>query len=139
MADVLRGVEDAVGERAVELAQRDEPGGRVVLEAGERPQACGDLVELRDAVLGQGERGLRREELAARVPLVLRAQLARDGAPDLVLDAGVGDLRDRPAGRPQRGGGGDLVPALAVGRIVEARVLLAEMDDRLAVLVVRDG
>jgi hypothetical protein len=33
VADVLRGVEDAVGQRAVELAQRDEPGRRVISEA----------------------------------------------------------------------------------------------------------
>ena len=36
VADVLRRVEDAVAERAEELAQRHEPGGRVVAEAGQR-------------------------------------------------------------------------------------------------------
>src|SRR3954469_10003866 len=102
VAHVLRGVEDALGKRAIELAQRDETRRRVVLEAGQRLQARGDLVELRDAVLGQPERGLGLEEVAAGVLRVLGAQLAAHGAPDLVLHVGVGDLRDRLAGRPER-------------------------------------
>ena len=59
VADVLRRVEDAVAERAVELAQLDQAGRRVVARsrsAARRPR--GDLVELRDAVLGQRERRL---------------------------------------------------------------------------------
>src|SRR4051794_26856396 len=138
MADVLRRVEDAMRERAVELAQRDEAGRRVVLEAGQRLQARRDLVELGHPVLGQRESGLRLEELAAGVLLVLRAQLAADRSPDLVLDVGVGDLRDRLAGRPARRRGRDLVAPLAVGGVVEARVLLAEVDDRRAVLALCD-
>jgi hypothetical protein len=135
VADVLRGVEDAVGQRPVELEQRDEARGRVVLEAGQRPQPVGDLVELRHAVLRQAEGGLRLEVLTARVALVAAAQLAAHRPPDLVLGLEVLDPRDRRTGRPQRRRRGDLVATLAVRRIVEAGVLGPEMDDDAAVVL----
>jgi hypothetical protein len=138
VADVLRRVEDAVGQRAVELAQRDEPRRAVVLEAGQRAQAGGDLAELRDVVLRQPEAGLALEVLAAGVLLVLVVQLAAHDAPDLVLGLGVVDARDRLAGRPGHRRRRDLVAALAVLGVVEPRVVLAEVDLDLAVLALGD-
>src|SRR5689334_13250514 len=131
-------MEDAVGQRAVELAQRDEPGRAVVLEAGQRAQAVGHLAELRDVVLGQSQARLALEVLGAGVLLVLVVQLAADDAPDLVLGLGVVDVRDRLAGRPRHGRGGDLVATGAVIGVVEPRMVLAEVDLDLAVLVLRD-
>ena len=91
VAQVLRRVEDAVGERAVELVERHEPGRGVELEAGQRLQARGDLVELRHVVLGQRERRLRLAERADASRSCFGRELAADGAPDLVLG-----LRVRP-------------------------------------------
>src|SRR5262249_55038936 len=130
---------DAVGQRAVELAQRDKAGRAVVLEAGQQAQAVNDLAELRDVVLEQAQALLALEVLATSVLLVLVVQLATDEGPDLVLCLGVVDVRDRLAGRPRHGGSGDLVATLAVLEIVEPRVVLAEMDLDLAVLTLRDG
>ena len=74
VADVLRRVEHAVAERAVELFERDEPGGRQVAKpvSGSRPAR--DLVELRDAVARaaparprpRGSRGRRSARAWAR-------------------------------------------------------------------------
>ena len=100
VADVLGRVELAVGEGAVELLHRDDPGRRHVVEAGQRLEPVGDLVELRDRVLGQAERLLRLEERPARVLGVLRRQLALDRSPHLVLLLGVADLGDPVPARP---------------------------------------
>ena len=72
-------------------------------------------------VLGQRERGLGLAERAARQALVLRRELAHDRAPDLVLGLGVGHLRDRRAGAPGERGGGDLVAAPPVLRVLRRR------------------
>ena len=77
VADVLGGVEHAVGQRPVELAQRHEPRRRVVAKARERLEPGGHLVELRDAVLRQPEARLRLEELAHGVALVLAVAARR--------------------------------------------------------------
>jgi hypothetical protein len=137
VADVLRRVEDAVAERAEEVAQRDQAGGRVVGPAGQRRQAGAHLVELRDAVGRQLERGGGVAELAAGVLVVLGRQLARHDAPDLVLGVGVLDLRDRLAGLPGERPGGDVVAPLAIGRIAGTGVVGAELDGDRTVGVLR--
>ena len=128
VAQVLRRVEDAVGERAVELLQRHEPGRGVEREPGQALQAGGHLVELRHAILGQRQRGLRVAERAAGEPVVLRGELAADGAPDLVLGLGVLDARHRHPRAPGERGGGDLVAPPAVLRVVCAGVVVGQMD-----------
>ena len=128
MAQVLRRVEHAVGERAVELVERDEPGGGKELEAGERLQPRGDLVELGHVVGGQRERGLGLAERAAGEPLVLGRELAADGAPDLVLGLGVLHLRDRRARLPGERRGGDLVAAPAVLGVGGAGMVVGQVD-----------
>jgi hypothetical protein len=138
VADVLRGVKDAVGQGAVELAQGDEARGAAVLEARQRAQAVGDLAELRDVVLGQPQQCLALEVLPTGVRLVLVVQLAAHDPPDLVLGVGVVDVRDRLARRPRQRGGGDLVATRAVVGVVEAGMVLAEMDLDLAVIVLGD-
>ena len=98
VADVLGRVEDAVGERAVELTERHKPGGGHVAEAGERLEPGADLLELRDVVPRQAERGVGVAEGAAGVALVLGPQLAADRAPDLLLVVGVVDRGRRLPG-----------------------------------------
>jgi hypothetical protein len=139
VTDVLGRVEDPVGEGAVELAQRDEPGSRAVLEARQRAQEVGHLVELRDAVARQPQPLDRLAVLAARVALVLDRELAADDAPDLVLLVGVFDVRDRQARRPRQGTRGDLVAPRAVAGVADTRVLLAEVDGDSPILGGRHG
>ena len=88
--DVLGGVEDPVGQRPVELGQRDQPGGGHVAEPGQRAQQLVDLGELRDPGLGQAEPLLALQVGGTGQPLVQPVQLGADDAPDLVLGLGVG-------------------------------------------------
>ena len=86
VADVLRRPEVAVGQRAVEVEQADEAGGRVVGEAGQRGERRGDVGELRDVVGGQvaarRRRRARRGRPAARACARARARpRARPRAP----------------------------------------------------------
>jgi hypothetical protein len=69
---------------------------------------------------------------------VLDVQLAADRAPDLVLGLGVLDGRRRLAGRPGQRGGGDVVAARLVDGVVEAGVILAEVDLHRAVVGLLD-
>jgi hypothetical protein len=138
VADVLGRVELPRAERGEELAQRNEAGRRHVRPAGQRRQARGDLVELRDAVRRQAERRDRLAELARGVLRVLGGQLAAHRAPHLVLGVRVFDARDGVARPPVHGGGRDRVAPLPVGRIVEPGVVLAEVHDDPPVGAPRD-
>jgi hypothetical protein len=135
--DVLRRVEDPVAERAVELAQRDEAGGRHVAEAGERRQELVDLVELGDPVLGQLQACLAGQVLGAGQVLVQGVQLAADHAPDVVLGLGVVDLGQRLAVLPRHRERRDAVAAPAVDRVGRPRMIVTEVDDGVTLRVRR--
>ena len=139
MADVLGRVELAVGEVAVELAHRDDPGGGDVAKAGQRLERVGDLVELRDPVGRQRERRLGLAERAAGVAVVLGRELALHRAPDLLLGLVVVD----PAA-PARRGSSRAPPrrsgcAAAGTRVGLARVIVGEVDGDGAVVGRGDG
>ena len=138
MAHVLGRVEGALGQRAIELAQRNEPCRRHVVEAGDRAQVLADEVEARHAVGRQVERLLGLEELADRKPLVLGGELAADGAPHLLLVVVVLDGRRGLARLPGERQGGDVVAALAVDGVVRARMVVREVDLDVAVLALCD-
>ena len=141
VAHVLGRVEDAVRERAVELAQRHQPGGGHVAEAGQRLQARADVVELR----ARRRRAGRARDCASRnsrigVALVLGRELAADRPPDLLLVVGVARCAGAGSpGLPGERGGGDLVAARAVGGVVGAGVVVGQVDGDLAVLAGRHG
>ena len=133
VAKVLGGVEHAVGERAVELIERDEPGRGVVLESGQRAQPLRDLVELGDAVRGERQPGHRLPVLGARQPLVLGGELPADRAPYLLLLLGVIRVRDLLAGLPPERQRRDPVAPRAVLGIGEAGVVVCEVNGDAAV------
>ena len=128
VAQVLRRVEDAVGERAVELVERDEPGGGVEREAGQRLR--GRRSPRRAA--GRGPR-------AARARPWRRGTRGRRGARAWARARGrrCARSRARPPCTPRAGsarrapgqrGGGDLVAAAAVLGIVRAGVVVGQVD-----------
>ena len=105
VAQVLGGVEDGVGEGAVEVPQRGQAGDRVVAEPGDRLEAAADLGELGDVVGGQAELLLGLQERPAGVGVVERLQLAGDDPPHLVLDDRVVGPGDGVPGLPVDGTG----------------------------------
>ena len=90
VANVLRGVENAVRQGAVELKERHQPGRRHVLEASKWPEHLVHLDELRNVILGKLESLLALQVRGAGKTLVQAVQLGADDAPDLLLGVGVG-------------------------------------------------
>ena len=130
--DVLGGVEDAVGQGAVEVQQRHQPGGWDVLESGERAEQVVDLGQLRDPGLGKAEPLLALEIDGAGVPLVQAVQLGADHAPDLMLGLGVRRDRRRRSGLPRQGQCGQSVAPGAVFRVDRAGVVVAQVNGDIA-------
>jgi hypothetical protein len=133
VAHVLRGVEDPLRQRAVEVAQRHQPGGRHVAEARDRAQPLAHQVEAGHAVGGEVERRLRLEELADRELLVLGGDLAAHGPPDLLLGVVVAHVGRGLARLPRERERRDLVAPGLVVRVAGAGVVVAEVDGDLAV------
>src|SRR3954447_1135088 len=138
MADVLRRMEHALAEGAIEAAQVDQARRRVVGDPGQRPQPLGHLAQLRDAILGQADGGLGLVELAHRVALVLDRELGGDQPPDLVLGRGVRPVPARPPPPPGERPRRDLVAAGAIHGVVEPGVTGAQVHDHSAVAGLRD-
>jgi hypothetical protein len=138
VAQVLRRVEQAVGERAVELVDAHDARGRDVAEARQLAHARRDLLELGDVVAGEVERHDGLVERAAGELLVLGGELAPHGAPDVVLGLRVVDAGRRCPGLPGQRGGGDLVAALLVGGVPRAGVGVGEVHGDRAVVGLRD-
>ena len=109
MADVLRRVEPPLRERAVELVERDQPGGRHVAPAASAAVAR-SLTSSRFGIRSAGSDDplLRLPELGHRVALVLGRELAADGRPHFLLLVGVGDRRRGLSGSPGERRGSDL-------------------------------
>lgn len=131
MADVLSALENAEGERREEVAGGQEAGGRAQREAGALAQEGAHLLELRDVVLVEDalllELGEHGAVLEARV---LRHQVehgAEHLAPGLVLDVAVRDRRNGVAVLEAERDLGDLLAALAVDLVREARVAHVEL------------
>ncbi len=139
VAQVLGGVEDGVGEGAVEIAQRGQAGDGVVAERRERLEAAADLGELGDVVGGQAEFFLGLQERPAGVGVVERLQLAGDDPPHVVLDDRVVGPGDGVPGLPVDGQGGEVVAPLAVRGVPEPGVIGAEDDLDLTLPVAHDG
>src|SRR5215208_1861902 len=90
MANVLRGVENAVGQGSVELKERYQAGRRHVLEAGKRPQHLVHLNELRDVVFRKAQSLLAFQVRGTGQALMQAVQFGADDAPDFLLGVGVG-------------------------------------------------
>ena len=133
MPHVLGGVEDAVGQRAVEVQQRYEPGRRDVGEAGERAEEFVHLDQLRDPGLGKSEPLLALEVDGAGVPLVQSVQLGADHPPDLMLHVGVRGGRRWRTGLPGQGQGGQRVAPAPILRVHRAGMVVPQVNGDVAV------
>jgi len=127
VAQVLRGVEHALTQRPVELAQRHQAGGRGIRPSGEREEVLGHHRQLRHPIGGQPEGGLAAQVFGVGVALVLGREFGAGDPPDLVLLGRVADQRHGGAGLPGEGGGRDLAAAGQVCRVVQSRMIGAQV------------
>lgn len=106
---VLRTLEDAERQRREEIARRQQTGGRSQREAGVAAQKGAHLAQLRNAILAEDVLRLQLgEDLAVLGARVLRHQVqhrVEDGAPRLVLDVRVVDVRNAVAAALEKMGG----------------------------------
>ena len=137
VAHVLRRQEAPFGERAVELADRGQPGGGLDAPSGEALQASGHVGELGDSIGRQGEPLHAVEERRAGVLAVQFAERLLGGGPRRVLRVGVGDRAGLLARLQSDRCPGDLVAAAEVRGIGHARMVVGELDDGSAGVVRR--
>ena len=128
MAHVLRRQEAPVAERAVELADRGQPGSGLDAPTGELLQPPRHVGELRHAVGRQGEPCDPVEERRAGVLAVQFTERLLGGRPGLVLGRGVVDVRASSPGRQTDRRAGDLVATAEVLGIGHSRMVVGEFD-----------
>ena len=139
MPDVLRRVEDPVGQRSVELHQFDQPGRRHIAESGQRPEQLVHLDQLRDARFGQPETRLALQVDRAGQSLVQGVQLTADDPPHLVLVIGIRRGRRRGARLPLHRQRGECVTPGAILRVDRAGVVAAQVDGDATVVATGHG
>jgi hypothetical protein len=130
VAHVLRRAEHPLGERAVEVAGRHQPGHGLDAEARELAHAGVDLAQLRDPVGREGDGLCADPEGVTCVRLVLAGELGGDEAPHLVLLGGVdhvGDGGPAPVGAAHLG---DRRPPGAVAGVGHTRVIGRQLERR---------
>ena len=102
MAHVLGGEERALGERSVELADRNQSRHRANRPSGEALQALGHVGQLRYVFVRQSQRLGSAAVFGDGERVVQRGQRADDRRPCLVLDRVVVDVSGRLAPRRVR-------------------------------------
>ena len=127
MAYVLGRVEGAVGQRAVEVRQRHQSGGRYVAEPGQRTEQIVDLGQLGNPRLRKAEPTLALQIEGAGQPFVQPVQLPADDPPHLVLGFGVGRRRRRLGWQPGQGQRRQRVAPRSVFRVDSARMVITQM------------
>ena len=127
MTDVLRGEEAPISQCAVKRSGRDQAGYRFDAVAGQRRQPLRHVLELRHAIGSQRKGGAATAVRGTGIALVFAPQFLGHDPPHVVLFWRVADLRDRGAGYEAVGRFRDDPPALAVGEIGDARMVLGEV------------